>query len=507
MLADPLPSLDEGERRSLAAYYFALVNGLAVIWLIDPSIVPSGGQLGRLLPRLVGRSGCRRPGLRALVAMLPPPKAGIRAVHDDASLSSWDGRSSRRCCRSSSTGRRDAGIGVASLAAPVAVGGPAAAASPVIAVACSSVAVGTLIINRFARLLRPAVHGTSGPTPVALDGIPAVAFVSKEYTARWVSATVFRLASEGMIAVVDERRPVLQSWDEAVEHIQLEFTGDSTAVGARAVARRCGLRGRVRTVRQFAAAWSTDGGPPDRSDGDRAGRHGGSPRQASRSAVRRRGADGARFAQAAGMAGIALGFSAAAGPGHTRAPSSSDGSRSWLGAGALIGSVLILRMRMLNADGIALRDGVARRREVLEESTFGSVTLGERVLPWAVMFDLPSLAERLGAVAKRSGISPQWYRSDAPFSAARFVSCVEAVQLRMMPRARFAVSDPGGFIALYAWQVGGGDGGGGFGGFGDGGGSSAAATSMAVAETVVAAGTVVEEIDPGVYAGRRFSRT
>ena len=50
MLADPLPSLDDDERRALAAYYFALVNGLAVIWLIDPSIVPSGGQLGRLLP-------------------------------------------------------------------------------------------------------------------------------------------------------------------------------------------------------------------------------------------------------------------------------------------------------------------------------------------------------------------------------------------------------------------------------------------------------------------------
>ena len=50
LLADPLPSLDDGERRALAAYYFALVNGLAVIWLIDPSIVPSGGQLGRLLP-------------------------------------------------------------------------------------------------------------------------------------------------------------------------------------------------------------------------------------------------------------------------------------------------------------------------------------------------------------------------------------------------------------------------------------------------------------------------
>jgi len=45
-----LLALDDDERRSLAAYYFALVNGLAVIWLIDPSIVPSGGQLGRLLP-------------------------------------------------------------------------------------------------------------------------------------------------------------------------------------------------------------------------------------------------------------------------------------------------------------------------------------------------------------------------------------------------------------------------------------------------------------------------
>ena len=370
-------------------------------------------------------------------------------------------------------GAADAGTGVASPAAPIAAGVPLAAVFAVMALACSSAAVGTLIINRFARLRRPAVHDTSGPTPVPLDGIPAVAFVSKEYTARWISATVFRLASEGVIAVVDERRPVLQSWDEAVEHIQLEFTGDPTAVGSARRARRCGLRGRVRAVRRFPqrgrraeafepvrwrSRWRIWGKlsshEPRRSSAQWGRRHTGShgppAALASRScsSLQRRGTPGA----------LALGWFAIL--------------AMLMGAGALIGSVLILRMRMLNADGIALRDGIARRREILEESTFRSVSVGERVLPWAVMFDLPSLAERLGAVAQLSGISPQWYRSDAPFTAARFISCVDAVQLRMMPTARFAVSDSGEFTALYAWQVGGGDGGGGFGGFGDFGGES-----------------------------------
>ena len=50
MLAEVLPELTTEQRRALAAYYFALVNGLAVVWLIDPSVVPSGEQLGQLLP-------------------------------------------------------------------------------------------------------------------------------------------------------------------------------------------------------------------------------------------------------------------------------------------------------------------------------------------------------------------------------------------------------------------------------------------------------------------------
>ena len=49
-IAEPGKFLGEDDRRALAAYYFALVNGLAVVWLIDPSIVPSGAQLARLLP-------------------------------------------------------------------------------------------------------------------------------------------------------------------------------------------------------------------------------------------------------------------------------------------------------------------------------------------------------------------------------------------------------------------------------------------------------------------------
>lgn len=50
LLAEELPGLGDDDLRALAAYYFALVNGLAVVWLIDPSIVPSGAQLTRLLP-------------------------------------------------------------------------------------------------------------------------------------------------------------------------------------------------------------------------------------------------------------------------------------------------------------------------------------------------------------------------------------------------------------------------------------------------------------------------
>ena len=50
LLAAELPGLGDDDRRALAAYYFALVNGLAVVWLVDPSIVPSGAQLTRLLP-------------------------------------------------------------------------------------------------------------------------------------------------------------------------------------------------------------------------------------------------------------------------------------------------------------------------------------------------------------------------------------------------------------------------------------------------------------------------
>ena len=50
LLAESLPELDAEQRRALAAYYFVIVNGLAVIWLVDPAVAPSGKQLGQLLP-------------------------------------------------------------------------------------------------------------------------------------------------------------------------------------------------------------------------------------------------------------------------------------------------------------------------------------------------------------------------------------------------------------------------------------------------------------------------
>ena len=47
LLAEPLPQATAAERRALAAYYFAVINGLAIVWLIDPAIVPAGEQLRR----------------------------------------------------------------------------------------------------------------------------------------------------------------------------------------------------------------------------------------------------------------------------------------------------------------------------------------------------------------------------------------------------------------------------------------------------------------------------
>ena len=45
LLAEPLPRATAEERQALAAYYFAVINGLAIVWLIDPSIVPTGDRL------------------------------------------------------------------------------------------------------------------------------------------------------------------------------------------------------------------------------------------------------------------------------------------------------------------------------------------------------------------------------------------------------------------------------------------------------------------------------
>jgi hypothetical protein len=347
--------------------------------------------------------------------------------------------------------------------------GPTTVAFAVVSLACSLLAAGTLIVNRVTRLFRPAFHDSLGQSRAGLDGIPAVAFVSKEFTARWASATLFRLASDGVIAVIDERKRVLESWDQAVEHISLEFIADPADVSMRAA------RGDV----GCAVVCVLFGDPPRRGGRVEALRTvyaASGLAHVGEALVKRAGAQfGAvapiahGIARGAGLAGIAFGF-VAAGLG-----SAASLIMGWLaillGTAALIGSVLVRRSRMLNSDGIALRDGAERRRDILEDTTFDSVTVGERVLPWTVLFDLPSSTERLGEVSQRSGMSPHWYRSEAPFSAARFVSCVEAVQLRMMPGARFAVTDAGEFTALYAWQVGGGDGSGGFGGiFGDFGG-------------------------------------
>jgi len=66
LLADPLPHATDAERRALAAYYFAVINGLAIVWLIDPSIVPAGDLLRRA-ELAAGGSGTDRAAASARV--------------------------------------------------------------------------------------------------------------------------------------------------------------------------------------------------------------------------------------------------------------------------------------------------------------------------------------------------------------------------------------------------------------------------------------------------------
>jgi hypothetical protein len=50
-----LDDLDEESARAVGSFYFTMLNGLVIRWLIDPEDTPSGVELARAVRALTGR--------------------------------------------------------------------------------------------------------------------------------------------------------------------------------------------------------------------------------------------------------------------------------------------------------------------------------------------------------------------------------------------------------------------------------------------------------------------
>ncbi|RZS64508.1 hypothetical protein EV187_2895 [Agromyces ramosus] len=397
--------------------------------------------------------------------------------------------------------RADAGTGAAAGSEAFgssATGGLGTIVLPVFAIAAAltaAVCVGSLLVEW---LRKPEVGTPLAVTDPESAGLLSVGFVSGSASARWLPATVMLLAAGGVIAIQD-RRAVGDSEAERPQDVHLVFDGDhllsvgwdeesrdsaddtvlamlspEIAGGALTVGRGASVdadrvvrdneRLRALTQRGFrdAAAWYREPRPERRF----------------------------RAATIAGVLGVVLGFLTLA----LLDDAATSIAWSAIGIGALsLGLRVILpRWIPLNADGLQLRERANEWREVVAGTDVANVAAGERLLPWAVLFDEASVIRRFAELAEESGAAPAWYRSLVPFSAARLASCITLVAtelsqpvrvggglLRRSEDSRFGVPMIGDTKvwggAYFAGDGGGpgsgggGDGGGGGGGF-DGGG-------------------------------------
>jgi hypothetical protein len=402
----------------------------------------------------------------------------------------------------------DAGTGTASFAAS-ADGTLAAALLPVFALAGSltaAIAVGSLIV---AWLRKPEDGIAYASTDPKTAGLLPVGFVSGIASKRWLPATVMQLAGEGVIAIHDQRG--VGDEEGHARDIRLVVTTDnSMAVGAGAEPGDTEY-GAVRAVLApgLAGESSSTLARGSSVDVDRVVKQNELLVSVTRNGFREaaewyrepRPAGRFRAASVGGVLGVALGF-ISLGLGDD-AGNSIAWSAIGIGAVALGLRILLPRWIPLNAAGLQLRERAIRFREDIASADVPSTAIGEPLLPWAVLLDEASVIRRVAEVAERSGVVPAWYRSTAPFSADRLVSCIVVVTaelsqpIRVGGRAlqrgeesRFGVplvgdtrwwwgagylaGDWGGGVGYGGGVIGGdggfADGGGGFGGFDGGGG-------------------------------------
>lgn len=393
----------------------------------------------------------------------------------------------------------DAGIGAESLAAAGGVG-LGTALLPIVALAASvtaAVAVGSLIV---AWLRKPDVDSTFAITEPRVAGLLPVGFVSGSAAARWLPATVMQLACDGVIAIQD-RRDIREGTEGRASDVRLVFdAGNPLLVGAGAEPSDTEV-GIVRALLSPGLAGGS--GMPVRGSTvvvDRVVKA--NPRLAAATSVAFRDVAASyreprpgtrlRAASIGGVVGIALGF-VTLGFGE-RTSDSIAWSAMVIGAVALGLRALVPRWIPLNSAGMQLRERANDLREEVASATVPSLAAGEQLLPWAVLFDEPSVIRRVADVAERSGVVPAWYRSTDGFSADRLVSCIAVISaelsqpIRVGGRAVWMKEDSrfgvpliadnqgwgGGYFAYGGdgsiGGLGGGGGGGGFdGGFGGGG--------------------------------------
>jgi hypothetical protein len=358
----------------------------------------------------------------------------------------------------------------------------------------AGVAVGSLVV---AWLQKPTMNPTGSITEPLAAGLISVAFVSGTASRRWLAAAVVRLAGDGVIAIAD-RRAGTEADPGRARDVELvidslssirEIAGGTAAddldgrvveavflpgnVGG-AYRPKAGTRVGIDQVlvKNAPLAWTTRDGFIDASRWYR------EPRPDVRF----------RLASYGGALGIALGVVVLLG-----ADASGD-SLAWsaigIGAAAVALRPLLSRWIPLNAAGLELRARTDEFRASLAEAPIPNPAIAEGLLPWAVLLDEQATIHRIAEVFERARTVPSWYRSSAPFSAARFTSCLTVItselsqpiavggtRVPFVKDSRFGVplmGDTKGWGGGYLGDYGttGGAGGGGFGGGGgpDGGG-------------------------------------
>ncbi|MGW4929714.1 hypothetical protein ACWEOH_11200 [Agromyces sp. NPDC004153] len=259
-------------------------------------------------------------------------------------------------------------------------------------------------------------------------GVLAVAYVGTG-AKRWVPATILQLACSGVLAVIDRRSAVTGSWEtDEDDDIQLELAalppgfGPADA-GAGALVIR-GLFGEHPAVGMRVAAVRV-GAIADRlGDATRAGFARADERYVDHRAAARLPA----VAMVASSIGIVFAFLALALGRYVTSPV--PGIAIVLGIAGVVISAMQWTRGPLNSSGRLLRERAGRVATLIDASPATSVADGERLLPWAVLFDRWAVIDRLGSVVQLSGVAPTWFRSDAPFRWKRFTSCIEAIVLR-----------------------------------------------------------------------------